>query len=70
MLRWKDFKAEVAEVQKKGDKATIADVVKLVDLVGKMARDIRGNQIRIMKAQNIPLSEPKGKGGEGETTTR
>lgn len=62
MIRWKDVKLEINKLNEKakaGEKLTNADVVKAVDLVLKMVRDIRGNQVLIMKALKIDLRKPE-----------
>ena len=61
MLRYKDFETEIKKMQEKAktDKLTLADIVKGIELLGKFARDIRSNQVRIMDKQGVTLRTGK-----------
>ena len=60
MIKSKDLNKEVRDLETKiqAGKVELADVVKALCLLVKVARDIRTNQTTIMKAQNIALIEP------------
>jgi len=57
MLRYKDFELEVNKLKAKAEAGTVSvgDIVKGVELLGKMIRDVRGNQIVIMKKLGVEL---------------
>ena len=57
MLRYKDFELEVKKMYKKVEDKTVSvgDIVKGVELLGKMIRDVRSNQILIMKKVGVEL---------------
>jgi len=68
MLRYKDFELEVNKLKAKAEAGTVSvnDIVKGVELLGKMIRDVRGNQIVIMKKLGVELRTGK----TSETTKR
>jgi len=57
MLRYKDFELEVNKLyaKVKDNTISIGDMVKGVELLGKMIRDVRSNQILIMKKVGVEL---------------
>jgi len=61
MLRYKDFETEIKKMQDKAKdgKLTLGDVVKGIELIGKFARDIRSNQVRLMEKQGVNLRTGK-----------
>lgn len=63
MLRWKDFMSEIKEAEGKAD-SRLRVFVKLFTLVGKMLRDIRLNQIKLMEKLEVPKIESKNKDSE------
>ena len=61
MLRYKDFETEIKKMQdkSKAGKLSLGDVVKGIELLGKFARDIRSNQVRLMDKQGVSLRTGK-----------
>ena len=67
MLRYKDFESEINNLKKKVDDGSVSvgDLVKGFELIGKFLRDVRSNQVRIMKATNAEIRT-----GKPETTEK
>lgn len=72
MIRWKDVKLEINKLfdkVKDGGKLDNADLLKGVDLILKMVRDVRGNQVLIMKKLEIDLRKPEDREEETKDKT-
>lgn len=58
MLKSTDLHKELKILEDKGEKATLADVVKVLCLISKMLRDVRSNQVLGMKKAGVKLIQP------------
>ena len=61
MLTGKDAVGDLAKISEelKTRDATLKDVVVVLGLLVKLVVTIRGNQVAIMKANKVPLREPR-----------
>ena len=65
MLKSKDLNKEIKVLEDKGEKATIADVVKALCLLAKVVRDIKTNQVLGLRKAGVELIQPETEGERG-----
>lgn len=58
MIRARDLNKEIKTLEDKGEKASLADVVKAICLVAKVVRDIKTNQVLGLKKAGVELIKP------------